>query len=110
MNIDLFDFALPPERIALRPVRPRDAAKMLVVRGEGAFEDRGVRDLPDLLRAGDVLVFNDTRVIPRSSRGVGARRQSARRCTSGSICAAGRPLSATPSGSGKAIFSPSAAG
>lgn len=69
MNIDLFDFALPPERIALRPVRPRDAAKMLVVRGEGAFEDRGVRDLPDLLRAGDVLVFNDTRVIPAQLEG-----------------------------------------
>tara|TARA_R110002072_G_scaffold58144_2_gene148704 strand:+ start:2370 stop:3398 length:1029 start_codon:yes stop_codon:yes gene_type:complete len=63
MDIDLFDFALPPERIALRPVRPRDAARMLLVRGGGAFEDLGVRDLPRLLRAGDVLVFNDTRVI-----------------------------------------------
>jgi S-adenosylmethionine:tRNA ribosyltransferase-isomerase len=69
MNIDLFDFALPPERIALRPVRPRDAARMLVVRNEGGFEDRGVRDLPQLLRAGDVLVFNDTRVIPAQLEG-----------------------------------------
>lgn len=69
MDIDLFDFTLPPERIALRPVRPRDAARMLVVRGEGAFEDRGVRDLPQLLRTGDVLVFNDTRVIPAQLEG-----------------------------------------
>ena len=69
MDIDLFDFALPPERIALRPVRPRDAARMLVVRSEGAFEDRGVRDLPQLLRIGDVLVFNDTRVIPAQLEG-----------------------------------------
>jgi S-adenosylmethionine:tRNA ribosyltransferase-isomerase len=69
MRVDLFDFELPPERIALRPVRPRDAARMLVVRSEGAFEDRGVRDLPKLLRAGDVLVFNDTRVIPAQLEG-----------------------------------------
>ena len=69
MRVDLFDFELPPERIALRPVRPRDAARMLVVRGEGAFEDAGVRDLPRLLRAGDVLVFNDTRVIPAQLEG-----------------------------------------
>ena len=69
MRVDLFDFDLPPERIALRPVRPRDAARMLYVPGEGAFEDRGVRDLPALLRAGDVLVFNDTRVIPAQLEG-----------------------------------------
>ncbi len=69
MRVDLFDFHLPPERIALRPARPRDAARMLVVRGEGPFEDRGVRDLPALLRAGDVLVFNDTRVIPAQLEG-----------------------------------------
>ena len=69
MRVDLFDFELPPERIALRPVRPRDAARMLYVPGEGAFEDRGVRDLPALLRAGDVLVFNDTRVIPAQLEG-----------------------------------------
>ncbi len=64
MRTDLFDFALPPDRIALRPVSPRDAARLLVVRPDAAFEDRGVRDLPDLLNAGDALVFNDTKVIP----------------------------------------------
>lgn len=69
MRVDLFDFDLPPERIALRPVRPRDAARMLVVRSEGPFEDAGVRDLPRLLRRGDVLVFNDTRVIPAQLEG-----------------------------------------
>jgi S-adenosylmethionine:tRNA ribosyltransferase-isomerase len=69
MKVDLFDFELPPERIALRPARPRDAARMLVVRGKGPFEDCGVRDLPQMLRAGDVLVFNDTRVIPAQLEG-----------------------------------------
>ena len=69
MRVDLFDFDLPPELIALRPARPRDAARMLVVRGEGAFEDRGVLDLSDLLSPGDVLVFNDTRVIPAQLEG-----------------------------------------
>ncbi len=70
MKVDLFDFDLPAERIALRPVRPRDAARMLVVRGSDApLEDRGVRDLPDLLGPGDVLVFNDTRVIPAQLEG-----------------------------------------
>jgi S-adenosylmethionine:tRNA ribosyltransferase-isomerase len=66
MRTDLFDFDLPPERIALRPASPRDAARLLVVRPGGApeFEDRGVRDLPELLRAGDALVVNDTKVIP----------------------------------------------
>ncbi|MCA1661280.1 MAG: tRNA preQ1(34) S-adenosylmethionine ribosyltransferase-isomerase QueA [Novosphingobium sp.] len=68
MRVDLFDFELPPERIALRPARPRDAARMLVVRPCGR-EDRGVRDLPALLRRGDVLVFNDTRVIPAQLEG-----------------------------------------
>ncbi|MEM7664603.1 MAG: tRNA preQ1(34) S-adenosylmethionine ribosyltransferase-isomerase QueA [Pseudomonadota bacterium] len=69
MRVDLFDFELPQERIALRPVRPRDAARMLVVRQNAPFEDRGVRDLPDLLEPGDVLVFNDTRVIPAQLEG-----------------------------------------
>ncbi|MBD2841938.1 tRNA preQ1(34) S-adenosylmethionine ribosyltransferase-isomerase QueA [Erythrobacter rubeus] len=70
MRVDLFDFELPQDRIALRPVRPRDAARMLLVRGAQApFEDRGVRDLPDLLEPGDVLVFNDTRVIPAQLEG-----------------------------------------
>ncbi|MEW9853922.1 tRNA preQ1(34) S-adenosylmethionine ribosyltransferase-isomerase QueA [Novosphingobium sp. M1R2S20] len=70
MNVDLFDFDLPAERIALRPVRPRDAARLLVATGDGApFGDRHVRDLPQLLRRGDVLVFNDTRVIPAQLEG-----------------------------------------
>jgi S-adenosylmethionine:tRNA ribosyltransferase-isomerase len=66
MRTDLFDFELPPERIALRPAAPRDAARLLVVRPGAApeFEDRSVRDLPDLLRPGDALVVNDTKVIP----------------------------------------------
>lgn len=69
MRVDLFDFELPQELIALRPVRPRDAARMLYVPGDGAFEDLGVRDLPRLLKRGDVLVFNDTRVIPAQLEG-----------------------------------------
>ncbi len=69
MKVDLFDFELPQERIALRPVRPRDAARMLLVPASGALQDRGVRDLPDLLNPGDVLVFNDTRVIPAQLEG-----------------------------------------
>jgi S-adenosylmethionine:tRNA ribosyltransferase-isomerase len=70
MRVDLFDFDLPAERIALRPARPRDAARMLVVPGAGAFEDRTVRELPAMLRRGDVLVFNDTRVIPAQLEGL----------------------------------------
>jgi len=69
MRVDLFDFHLPPERIALRPARPRDAARMLVVPGEGGFQDFTVSDLPRLLRAGDMLVFNDTKVIPAQLEG-----------------------------------------
>src|SRR5215471_9838355 len=64
MRTDLFDFELPTERIALRPVHPRDAARLLVVRPPDAIDDRGIRDLPDLLRPGDALVCNDTKVIP----------------------------------------------
>ncbi|MBJ6121382.1 tRNA preQ1(34) S-adenosylmethionine ribosyltransferase-isomerase QueA [Sphingomonas mollis] len=63
MKIDLFDFDLPTDRIALHPASPRDAARMLVLDGAGTH-DRGVRDLPASLRPGDCLVFNDTRVIP----------------------------------------------
>jgi S-adenosylmethionine:tRNA ribosyltransferase-isomerase len=63
MRVDLFDFDLPPELIAQHPVRPRDAARLLVV-GGAALEDHRIRDLPALLRAGDLLVLNDTRVIP----------------------------------------------
>ncbi len=70
MRVDLFDFELPPERIALRPARPRDSARMLVVDGDQPFANRIVRDLPSLLRKGDVLVFNDTRVIPAQLEGL----------------------------------------
>ena len=62
MRVEAFDFDLPTDLIADRPVRPRDAARMLAV-GE-ALQDRIVRDLPEFLRPGDVLVANDTRVIP----------------------------------------------
>jgi S-adenosylmethionine:tRNA ribosyltransferase-isomerase len=68
-----FDFALPPERIAQHPARPRDAARLLVV-GE-TLADRMIRDLPALLRPGDLLVANDTRVIPAQLEG---RRGAAR--------------------------------
>src|SRR6188768_4194552 len=66
MRTDLFDFDLPLERIALRPIVPRDTARLLVVRPVGTpeLDDKGVRDLPDLLNPGDALVVNDTRVIP----------------------------------------------
>lgn len=71
MRTDLFDFDLPPDRIALRPVEPRDAARLLVVRpGEAPeLDDRCIRDVPDLLRPGDVLVVNDTKVIPARLKG-----------------------------------------
>ncbi len=68
MRVDLFDFDLPPDRIALRPARPRDAARMLLVEGV-EISDRAVLDLPQLLRPEDVLVFNDTRVIPAQLEG-----------------------------------------
>ena len=70
-----FDFELPEDRIALHPAEPRDAARLFVVRpGDAArLEDRAVRDLPDLLRRGDVLVFNDTRVIPAALEGTRVR-------------------------------------
>ncbi len=69
MRVADFDFDLPPELIALRPARPRDSARMLVVAGEAGFADCAVRDLPQFLREGDVLVFNDTRVIPARLEG-----------------------------------------
>jgi len=68
MRVDLFDFDLPAELIALRPARPRDSARLLVVEGADV-SDRVVSDLPDLLRPGDVLVFNDTRVLPAQLEG-----------------------------------------
>ena len=71
MRTDLFDFALPEDRIALRPAAPRDAARLLVVRPGAAFgrEDRAMRDLPALLRPGDAVVVNDTKVFPANLHG-----------------------------------------
>lgn len=75
MRVDLFDFELPEDRIALRPAVPRDGARMLVVRpqGEPPRDDLVVRDLPRFLRPGDALVFNDTRVIPAELKGTRTR-------------------------------------
>ncbi|HEX8641906.1 MAG TPA: tRNA preQ1(34) S-adenosylmethionine ribosyltransferase-isomerase QueA [Allosphingosinicella sp.] len=68
MRVDLFDFELPPDLIALRPASPRDAARLLKVEG-AEISDQVVGELPSLLRRGDVLVFNDTRVIPAQLEG-----------------------------------------
>ena len=68
MRVDLFDFELPQDRIALRPARPRDSARLMLVKGSEIF-DYHVLDLPGLLRPADVLVFNDTKVIPAQLEG-----------------------------------------
>lgn len=68
MRVDLFDFELPSDRIALRPARPRDSARLLKVEGE-CISDHSVLDLPGLLRPGDVLLCNDTKVIPAQLEG-----------------------------------------
>jgi len=73
MRVDLFDFDLPDENIALRPANPRDSARLLVVRPESGLEDHVVSDLPSFLRPGDALVFNDTKVIPAQLEGVRLR-------------------------------------
>ncbi|XSG82656.1 MAG: tRNA preQ1(34) S-adenosylmethionine ribosyltransferase-isomerase QueA [Methyloligella sp. ZOD6] len=78
MRTDLFDFHLPEALIALRPVSPRDSARLLAVDGaSGALRDCIVRDLPDLLSPGDALVFNDTRVIPAELKGIRRRDEAA---------------------------------
>lgn len=65
MRVELFDFELPEHLIATHPANPRDASRMLYVPHEkGGFKDLGVRDIPSLLQKGDVMVFNDTKVIP----------------------------------------------
>jgi len=76
MLVSDFDFDLPPERIALRPAQPRDAARLLAVTPGGGLRDHHVRDLPDLLQPGDALVFNDTRVIAARLHGRRARGQT----------------------------------
>jgi len=69
MRTDLFDFELPPERIALRPAVPRDSARLLVVESDGAFRDSAVSELPAWLKPGDQLVVNDTKVIAAQLKG-----------------------------------------
>ena len=76
MKVSDFDFELPEDRIALRPAEPRDAARLLHVPAQGALDDRIVRDLPGLLRPGDVVVVNDTKVIPARLSGVRTREDS----------------------------------
>ncbi len=75
MRVDEFDFELPEDRIALRPASPRDSSKMLVVNtpSSGMLSDSIVCDLPQILHPGDVLVFNDTKVIPAQLKGVRRR-------------------------------------
>lgn len=75
MRVDLFDFDLPEENIALRPASPRDSARLLVVQPDGTpvLVDHVVRELPSFLKAGDALVFNDTKVIPAQLEGIRSR-------------------------------------
>ena len=69
MKLSDFDFDLPEALIATRPARPRTSARLLVADGPNT-QDRHVYDLPELLRSGDRLILNDTRVIPARLRGV----------------------------------------
>lgn len=81
MRVDLFDFDLPEELIALRPADPRDSSRLLEVRpdGEPRLSDHIFRDLPSLLLPGDLLVFNDTKVIPAQLTGTRRRGENAAR-------------------------------
>ena len=76
MLLSDFDFELPEDRIALRPASPRDAARLLVIPSEGPLQGRVVSDLPDLLRPGDALVVNDTKVIAARLKGQRVRGES----------------------------------
>ena len=69
MRVDLFDFDLPDKNIALRPSEPRDAARLLVVAPGKPLDDAIVKDLPTFLNPGDLLIFNDTKVIPAQLKG-----------------------------------------
>jgi len=80
MQLADFDFDLPEDCIALRPANPRDSARLLLVQPGAALQDLHVRDLPSLLRAGDILVLNDTRVIPARLKGVRIRGESRVAC------------------------------
>ncbi len=77
MRVNLFDFDLPPGRIALRPAKPRDAARLLIVWPQGTprFEDCAILDLPGYLAPGDVIAVNDTRVIRARLHGLRCRRE-----------------------------------
>ena len=80
MKVDLFDFELPENQIALRPAEPRDSARLLhVPAAESSFVDRHIRDLPEILKAGDVIVVNDTRVIPARLDGIRRRGEAVAR-------------------------------
>jgi S-adenosylmethionine:tRNA ribosyltransferase-isomerase len=79
MQLADFDFDLPEDRIALRPASPRDSARLLLVEPGRELRDLQVRDLPGLLRAGDILVLNDTRVIPARLKGVRTREATSMR-------------------------------
>ena len=70
IDLDMYSFDLPSERIALRPVEPRETARVLVVHSDGTLEDKRVADLPNLLGASDLLVTNTTRVLPASLKAV----------------------------------------
>ena len=80
MRLSDFDFELPERLIALRPAEPRESARLLSVGLDGSLGDHTVQDLPDLLRAGDALVFNDTRVIPARLSGRRVREESVIHC------------------------------
>ncbi|MGB2574313.1 MAG: S-adenosylmethionine:tRNA ribosyltransferase-isomerase, partial [Henriciella sp.] len=69
-GLEAYAFDLPEELIALRPVEPQDAARLLVVKADGSLIDASIRDLPAFLGAGDRLVFNDTKVLPAALKGL----------------------------------------
>jgi S-adenosylmethionine:tRNA ribosyltransferase-isomerase len=73
MHISTFDFDLPEQLIALRPMRPREAAKLLYLQADGSIKDQHIADLIDIFRSGDVLIVNDTRVLPVQLKGVRLR-------------------------------------
>ena len=79
MRVDQFDFELPETLIALHPAEPRDAARLLVVDPVAGLADRHVRDLVELLRSGDVVVVNDTKVLPAELHGTRLRGESRRK-------------------------------
>jgi S-adenosylmethionine:tRNA ribosyltransferase-isomerase len=73
MRVDQFDFDLPEALIALRPAEPRDSARLLVLQSGKSVLDSHVNKLPDFLKSGDLLVFNDTKVIPAQLEGIRVR-------------------------------------